>query len=84
MARNTESTETVETTNVTEGKKATRVLAPRPVYTILEGDPDAIQTVFNLQRAGSIKVKETTRDNEAIVDAVSNGDVIVFFKGLMK
>lgn len=90
MAKNTEATavepaaESVTETAETAKEKATRVLLPRPVYMILSGDADALQTVFELHRAKKIVVAETTRDNEAIVDAVSNGETIVFFKGMMK
>jgi hypothetical protein len=81
MARNTEATADTE---ATDAPKATRVLQPRPVYMILTGDAEALETVHALYKAKKITVADTTRDNEAIVDAVSNGETIVFFKGMMK
>jgi hypothetical protein len=53
--------------------KRTRVLAPRPVYMIVEGDDAAVQALADGIKSGALRVVATTRDQADVIAVLTSG-----------
>lgn len=62
--------------------KGTRVLKPRPVFTVIDGPAPLMEQIKAAITSGELKVTSTTRDSADILTHVMSGGTVL--QGMMK